>query len=337
MITKYAKKNICGISTKVDKINDDDFDIFFYVVGWESRFDEIVNRLSDSFTSEKNIVCSFTNGYIPEKRSKFIEKLNLHTSTESELVEFEFEYPKFNEFNNKINQIIYTELELKQRPLKIGFEMSSCPRYYFLSVFSLCIAKNYTSNFSLFYSEGEYLSIEDDNDFDDFFNSYGDNTEIIPNSGSTMKDGRTIFVFSLGFESKFIIDEITQNDPDHVIFLCANPGYTPEYGEKVENEIKRIVKFCELPSKMYTEDNATAGDAISAWQQLEENRIGELKDVNIVHYVIGTKPHCLAMTLNGLVNGNTTVKYRVAKKYKKMDVKPNGVFWRYDIVNLSVV
>ena len=205
MITKYAKKNLSGISTKVDKINDEDFDIFFYTIGWESRFAEIINRLSNSFTSERNIVCSFTNrnkkGYNSKKKSKFIEELNLHTSTESELLEFE--YSKFNEFRDKINQIIYAELELKQRPLKIGFEISSCPRYYFLSIFSLCIAKNYTSDFSFFYSEGEYLSIEEDDDFDDFFNSYGENTEIIPYSGYTKKEERTVFVFSLGFESKF--------------------------------------------------------------------------------------------------------------------------------------
>lgn len=339
MITKYAKRNIYGTSTKVDKISDDDFDIFFYTVGWESRFAEILNYLGSSFKSNRNIVCSFThqnkNGYDIECKSKFIEELNLHTSTESELLEFE--YSKFNEFEDKINNIIYAELESKQRPLKIGFEISSCPRYYFLSVFSLCIDKNYTRDFSLFYSEGEYLNSEEEDDLNHYFNSYGENTKVIPYSGSTKKLGRTVFVFSLGFESKFIIDEIMQHDPGHVIFLCANPGYTPEYEVNVENEIKRIVGFCELPDEMYTRYNATAGDAISAWQKLEENVIVNQKNAHIAHYVIGTKPHCLAMTLNGLMNDNTSVEYRVAKKYKHRDVKPNGEFWRYDITNLRVI
>ena len=341
MITKYAKRNICGTSTKINKIDDNDFDIFFYTVGWESRFAEILNHLSSSFTSKRNIVCSFTyrneKGYDSKKKSEFIEKLNLKTGIESELLEFD--YFKFDEFKDNINNIIYAELELKQRPLKIGFEISSCPRYHFLYIFSLCIEKNYINNFSLFYSEGEYLDSDDDDDddFNYFFNSYGDNTKIIHYSGSTKTEGRTVFVFSLGFESKFIIDEIMQNDPEHVIFLCAIPGYMHEYEKKVESEIKRIVDFCELPDEMYTKYNATAGDAISAWQKLEENIIVSQKNAHIAHYVIGTKPHCLAMALNGLLNDNTSVKYRIAKKYRHRDVKPHGEFWRYDITNLRVI
>jgi len=339
MGAKSTKRNICGISSTIEKINDDDFDIFFYTVGWESRFAEILNHLGDSFTSNRNIVCSFIEsgrkGYNPIKKNKFIDELNVHTNTKSEL--YEFEYSKFNKFEDEINQIIYTELKSKRKPLKIGFEISSCPRYYFLSVFSLCIAKNYTSDFSLFYSEGEYSRNENDNGLDDYFSSYGEETIIIPNTGSTKEEGKSVFVFSLGFESKFIIDEIIKREPDHVIFLCANPGYTPEYEENVEKEIERIVNFCELPDDMYTKDNATAGDAIRAWGTLEDNSNIGKKNTHVVHYVTGTKPHCLAMTLNGLVNDNTIVKYRIVKKYKNRDVKPNGEFWRYDIVNLSVV
>ena len=338
MITKFAKKHIYGNSTKIAEINDTDFDIFFYTVGWESRFTEILNHLGDSFMPEKNYICSFKQGgikgYDAKKKSEFINELKEHIDAEPKSIEFE--YSDFKTFGGQINDIIYSELEMKDRPLKIGFEISSCPRYYFLYVLGLCISKNYTKELSFFYSEGEYSDINEGDDFDDFFNSYGMETEIIPYSGSIKKEGKTVFVFSLGFESHFVIDEIMKSEPDFVIFLCANPGYTPEYEVKVKDEIERIVGFCELPDNMYTQIDAAAGDTISAWQQLEENKIDELKDAHIVHYAIGTKPHCLALSLNALVNDNTVVKYRIVKKYKNRDVKSNGEFWRYDITNLSI-
>ena len=334
MITKYAKKNICGSSNKVDKINDGNFDVFFYIVGWESRFTEILKHLDDSFKSEQNIVCSFKkdgkNGYLPEKKIEFIRELNAHIGTEVESLEFE--YYEFETFDDKIDSIINSALKTKKGPLKIGFEISSCPRYHFLYFLGLCIYKNYTSSLSFFYSEGKYSDVTDD----DFFNSFGKDTKIIPYSGLTEKEGKTVLVFSLGFESNFIIDKIIKREPSHVIFLYTYPGYTPEYEEKVKNEIDRIVSFCELPDEMYTLKFAAAGDAISAWKELEEN-IADLNDAHTINYVIGTKPHCMAMTLNGLVNDNIVIRYRIVKEYSEMDVKSNGEFWRYDITNLRVI
>ena len=229
--------------------------------------------------------------------------------------------------------------------VKIGFEISSCPRYHILYVLGLCISKNYTKEISFFYSEGEYSNDNKNDDSDDFFNSYGTNTKIIPYSGSIKKEGKTVFVFSLGFESHFIIDEIMKSEPDFIIFLCANPGYAPKYGEKVKNEIERIVSFCELPHNMYVQIDAAAGDAIDAWQKLENLKNIELenlknidlKKAHIVHYAIGTKPHCLALSLNTFVNDNVIVKYRIVKKYSEMDVKSTGKYWRYNITNLRVV
>ena len=342
MITKHAKKHIYGNSTKIDEINDTDFDIFFYTVGWESRFAEILNHIGDSFTSEKNYTISFKQegikGYDDKNKRDFIKGLKKHIDAGPELIEFE--YSDFTTFGEQINDIIYYELEMKKRPLKIGFEISSCARYYILYVLGLCISKNYTKELSFFYSEGEYSNIDksdDFDDFDDFFNSYGMETEIIPYSGSIKNEGKLIFVFSLGFESHFIIDEIMKHEPNFIIFLCANPGYTREYEGRVKDEIKRIVDFCELPDNMYIHKDAPAGDAISAWQQLEGIKNDELKDAYIVHYAIGTKPHCLALSLNALVSDNIIVKYRIVKKYKSMDVKPNGKFWRYNITNLRVI
>jgi len=184
MATKHAQKHIYGNSAKIAEINDMDFDIFFYTVGWESRFTEILKRLGDSFMSEKNYVCCFkqgdTKGYDANAKSEFIKELEEHIEAESESIEFE--YSEFETFEEQINDKIYSELELKKRPLKIGFEISSCPRYYILYVLGLCISKNYTKEISFFYSEGKYSSTDEGDDFDDFFNSYGVETKIIPYS-----------------------------------------------------------------------------------------------------------------------------------------------------------
>ena len=289
--------------------------------------------------SEKNYVCCFNKegrkGYDHNTKSEFIKKLKEHIDVEPESIEFD--YYDFETFNEQINDIIYSELKIKKRPLKIGFEISSCPRYHILYVLGLCISKNYTKEISFFYSEGEYSDDNKSDDFDDFFNSYGIKTKVIPYSGSIKKEGKTVFVFSLGFESHFIIDEIMKSEPDFIIFLCANPGYIPEYEEKVKSEIERIVSFCELPDNMYVQIDAVAGDAINAWQQLENLKNVELKNAHIVHYAIGTKPHCLALSLNTFVNDNVIVKYRIVKKYSEMDVKSTGKYWRYNITNLRVV
>jgi len=338
---KYTKRSICAVSNTVEYIMDSDFDIFFYTVGWESRFAEILNHIGESFHSEKNIVLSFEvngeNGYNPQERERFIDKLKEHTAGRVQSYEFDYSKSKLRDFREKINDIIYEESRIKQKPLKVGFEFSSCPRYHFLSTFSFCIAKNYVNKLALFYSEGEYIIHDNDNALDVFFSSSGEETVIIPNTGSAKEEEESVFVFSLGFEANFIIDEIIKWEPDYVVFLCANPGYTRAYEEKVDAEIVRIVKYCELPPSRYKIINAIAGDAIGAWKTLEESDYPGKGKMHVVHYVIGTKPHCLAMTLNAIVSNNVIVKYRYAKKYNKRDVKANGHFWRYDIVNLRVV
>jgi len=159
MASKHAQKHIYGNSAKIAEINDRDFDIFFYTVGWESRFAEILNRLGDSFMSEKNYVCCFKQGdikgYDANAKSKFIKELEEHIGAESESIEFE--YSDFKTFEEQINDKIYSELERKKRPLKIGFEISSCPRYSILYVLGLCISKNYTKEISFFLFRGQVL------------------------------------------------------------------------------------------------------------------------------------------------------------------------------------
>lgn len=338
---RHTKKSICAVSNAVDHITDSDFDLFFYTVGWESRFAEILNHIGESFHSDKNIVLSFAvngkEGYNPQEKERFIDKLKEHAVGQVQPYEFDYSKSKLNDFMDRITDIIYEESRIKQKPLKIGFEFSSCPRYHFLSTLSFCIAKNYVNRFALFYSEGEYV-INDNNDaLDIFFSSSGEETVIVPNTGSTKEEEESVFIFSLGFEANFIIDEIIKWEPNYVVFLCANPGYTRAYEEKVGEEINRIVKICELPTSRYKIINAIAGDAIGAWKTLEESDYPGKGKMHVVHYVIGTKPHCLAMTLNAIVSNNVIVKYRYVKKYNKRDVTANGQFWRYDIVNLRVV
>lgn len=230
-------------------------------------------------------------------------------------------------------QYINTIYHNLKRPLIIGFDISSCPRVVFLRILNFCISNNIVEKISFFYSEGEYVFTDPEKP------DLTDGEWVVNKINGYEGKGVNIkkddyYIISFGFDQlnyQNWVDECEKLKKIGV--LLPTPGYKPEYDSVVKSKLN------EFKEKFTHEDyyeciQASAGDAIEAWQKLH-GFLSNNNDLNITFLPYGPKPHSLAMGIKCLVNRNIILTYRTSSKgYNKIDVSSNGKIWRYDIKNL---
>lgn len=183
----------------------------------------------------------------------------------------------------------------------------------------------------LFYSEGIYSSNPDK-----YVHTKGKwRIEEIP--GLEVKNyygNKKLFVISVGWEGSRYLSQVSKYDPDEIEILLPDPGFTKEYTTKSIKECSPLIEEYRIPDESII--RAPAGDAVYAWKMLDAGTL-DSEDYHIAYLTFGPKPHVLAMGLKAYVNRNISLLYRVPEGYHKIEVKPNGIFWRYDIKNLLYI
>lgn len=329
-MTECYEKYLYGESTKIplDQGIKDYFDLFIFTVGWESRCYEIKNYSSNDFCFNSAIIISFEHRgekgyeqtYMDEIKSFVNEKTN-------EVEEIEEDPNNFKAIDEKIEIITESLAKKLKRPLKIGFDMTSCPRYYFLRFLAFCLRNNLSKKLSFFYSEGVYKS-----EIKEFITTTGEwkVIEIPMFTGSVDPEHKNLFIASIGFKGKRCKSLISNYEPEEIGILLPNPGYNDEYTKKAKDECDYVKKDFYIPEENIT--TAPAGDAVAAWESLKKKSLNK-ENYKITYLTLGPKPHVLAMGIHGFLNGYI-LTYRIPDEYTKMEVEPNGVFWKYEIKNL---
>lgn len=330
------EKHLHGNSKIIEKTKgiENDFDLFFFTAGWESRCTEITKYDLGSFNFKSATILSFIlndeKGYL-EKYMKtiksFIEKKTVCNHIEDKLNNMD----DLNVIRKRVEKILLDQYEISKRPLNIGFDISSCPRYFYLHILGFCLKHNIAKKLSFFYSEGIYNS-----DTRNFIHTEGDWTivEMVDFSNYVDPASQYFYVISAGFEGSQYRSIVAKYEPDELGILVPDPGFKPEYTEKSIKECEILMEQYYIPKTNITK--APAGDAIAAWKALTNPYLNK-KDNNIVYLTVGPKPHVLAMGIHGYLSKNIIVTYRVPNKYTRMEVGASDNFWQYDIENMSVI
>jgi hypothetical protein len=145
---------------------------------------------------------------------------------------------------------------------------------------------------------------------------------------------KKLFVVSAGWEGSRYRSIIAKYEPDRLGILLPNPGFASEYAYKSREECKPLIEEYNLGNNAIA--SAPAGDAIAAWQALKVPSFNK-QDYHIAYLTFGPKPHSLAMGIRGFLYDAISVIYRIPDEYIKIEVEPNGIFWRYDINNLLIL
>jgi hypothetical protein len=314
------------------------FDIFIFTVGWEKRCTKIIDLNSAAFNFDNGIILKFQHNAINGWRSEYYRKISEFVETKCIPKNYTLEHltPVYRTPNSILDVLNFIDDKHKelQKPLKIGFEISSCPRVVFLQILQHCIDNNITNSLSFFYSEGLYL---DNISQDQPFTSGDWKTDTIPGYSGKNIDikKKDYFIVSFGFEEKGYSAWIAEreNPVKKVGVLLPMPGYLPEYDSLVKNKLQSFIERLSLDARNYLCKRATASDAIEAWQKLND-LIGD-NELNVTLLPYGPKPHSLAMGLKCLTSENFLLAHRTSRDgYRQVDIESNGHYWKYEINNL---
>lgn len=336
-MTDFSENNLYGISEKLSKKDGikGHFDLFIFTSSWESRCMEIINYDGVDFDFESAAIISFKlgmeKGYLPE----YMDKLKSFVNTKginSDIFFIEHESTELKKITNDIKNIIEKLVKDKNRPLHIGFDITSCPRFFFLYLLGFCLNNRMACKLSFFYSEGIYNIDEKD-----YVHTTGD-WEIIEISGLEAKiydpADKKMFVVSAGFEGNRFRSLVAKYEPDNLGILLPDPGFNRNYTQKVNNECKPMIDEYNISDDSIVK--APAGDAIAAWKALKTPSLNK-DGYHIAYLTFGPKPHALAMGIHGFLNEKISVIYRIPKGYTGLEVKPTEIFWRYEIKNLVCI
>lgn len=221
-------------------------------------------------------------------------------------------------------------------PLKVLLDLSTFPRYYALATLGTCIRHGISETVTIFYAEGIYEKPgqEDEETSEYQFTKGRWRTVTIPSLEGMCDPGKKkYFLVSVGFEGLKIMRTISREDPDRISILFPDPGVLGDYVQIAENANKPLVEQFKIPEEQIV--RVAAGDAIGAWKSLEESSL-ERPEMENTHYLsCGTKPHAVGLALRAISIDHPTVLYNIPEGHPFMNIRPAGVFWRYDIKDLS--
>lgn len=217
-----------------------------------------------------------------------------------------------------------------RRPLSVLLDLSTCPRYYAAGVVATCFKQGIASRITVVYAEGTYPKQSEVT-----FTKGRWRTVSVPGLDGCYDPSRSrFFLVSVGWEGWKMLRAVSRADPDRVSMLFPDPGFEPDYVEMAEKQSRELVERYHVPQEQIV--RAHAGDAISAWRKLGEASLERLESENIAYLMTGTKPHALALALRALVVESPTVLYVVPDEHSVLRISPRGVYWRYDLRDVTV-
>ena len=223
-----------------------------------------------------------------------------------------------------------------RRPLHLYVDLATVPRFYALGVLAFCIKSGFIKRATIGYAEGRYPEKKADlSVVESFPFTLGRWTTVsVPYLGGRIDPHlRKFFLVSVGFEGGKVLRVVTREDPDRVSLLFPEPGFRAEYETLTGEANRELIERWLIPPEQIV--RARAGDAIEAWKVLSAAAVERFGQENVYYLCCGTKPHSLAFALRSFVREEAVVVYNVPEHYNEVDVFPNGVYWRYEITDLS--
>ncbi len=222
------------------------------------------------------------------------------------------------------------------RPLDIGIDLTSCPIFHALGLTAFALENGLTRRLSFFYAEGEYPQPAEEDGWHELFTAGDWDVAAIPGlQNPWIPRSSRRYVVSVGFEGNRTLRLCERREPDNIVVLFPDPGVRPEYAERTRSQNASFFDRFALSDEAFL--RANAADAIAAWKTLSEANIGGDAEYAVEYLCCGTKPHALGLALRALCSCQGVVSDIVAEERLLTNVKSAGVYWRYDLHDLSAL
>lgn len=209
---------------------------------------------------------------------------------------------------------------------EVFFDITGCPKPYFLGLLGYMRCKYMSPKFTLFYSEGNYeegSTPDNPYSFTVGFNRY----MWVPYLwGRPNPNLPWNYIFLLGFEGNRSYGIYNRFEPFSVEALIGKPGYQPGYTDIAIRENNLFLEEAK-PKRLYSD---AADPAIAAKILLERIKKNRIKS-NICFVPLGTRPHALGAALASLTDGYSSILYLMPRSFTIRDIPRGKHIWLYDI------
>jgi hypothetical protein len=226
----------------------------------------------------------------------------------------------------------------RRKPLRVYIDLTTFPRIYALALLATCIRSGISTRVTVGYAEGRYPERQDGLTVLESFPFTGGRWTTVPVpflEGQIEPQLSKFFYVSVGFEGAKIMRVIMREDPDRISLLFPKPGFESRYEILTKEANEELIERRRIPPDQVV--YAAAGDAIGAWQALSKAGLERFDQENVYYLCCGTKTHSLAFALRAIVLGRPAVLYNVPERYGVVDVFPSGLFWRFDIDDVTAI
>ncbi len=219
-------------------------------------------------------------------------------------------------------------------PIDVFVDLSTIPRYLSLGILGYGLKNGILRSIVFGYSEGCYSEASPGFVAQELFTEGGWRAIPIPGLWGEWEPFRKRhYVVSVGFEGVKTRQFVSRSEPDKVSVLFPDPAVQVGY-ELVSMQCNaRLVTEFSIPDSRVIKAPAT--DLNATLRSLTDAAIENFEIENLTYICCGTKPHSLAMAIRAAVLQEPAVLYMVPESYKVSEIKPNGNYWRYKIVDAS--
>lgn len=337
MKTKYRQGFVDGTSecaTSVPELLNGRFDFMFCVSSWDRRCLSITESIELSAQSGCLVLFDVKDDSgLRDKHDAALRAFCAAKCDKHEIIQGDSADTKG--LWRAIEDCIKKAYAKKGKPLSVVVDLCTCPRFFALAIMSRGLKTGMISRLVFFYAEGVYPEETSEEVRHELFTSGGWRAVPIPGLEGRWEPGNSRFNFvSVGFEGAKTLRLVTRLEPDRVSVLFPDPGVQGEYIERARKNNEALFERYSLrESDIF---RAHAGDAIAAWREMGIQQL-ERSGENASYLCCGTKAHSLALGIRALVLKCPAVLYIVPDRHNVVDVRPGGVFWRYDVQDITAI
>ena len=137
-----------------------------------------------------------------------------------------------------------------------------------------------------------------------------------------------LYILGLGFEAFRAFNICKKNEPDKIICIVADPGYSSDYGDKAINNNIQLLQYYGVEDEIIRID---VGNPLEVLNEISRIRNSFKKKYNICYVPIGPKPFAIGMALAGLNFPDDSILYEIPKLFILKEVKRNRFVWYYKV------
>lgn len=308
------------------------FDLVVVTSSWDERALVVTTKEIDVETA---VVMKFENKGTSGRRDRHDAALAEWATRNASAVKYvDGSSEQILEMWRQLRRVVESCWADARRPLRVMFDLSTCPRYLALATLQACIGSGVASELVYTYAEAQYPEEGQRIDRYEMFTSGRWETLAVPGLVGRYDPSRaTHYVVAVGFEGSKTRRVIARADPDRVTVLFPDPAVAVGYVERTKRNNAPMFEEWGIG-----EDDlirAGAADTVGAWRALATTTLIEQR-ANQFLLCAGTKPHALAMGLLALVSGDPAVLYVKPASHREVDISASGTYWRYVIRDVTV-